>query len=266
MIVVINVDDSSNLKDNRLLSQEEVLLNFLVGLGYDPLDPPLGDLLRRYHGLEGNWLIVSPMHWQATHNDAHMVAMGKDLQWTEDESKQAYQSFAKFLAADGMMLHYHNPEWWLLRVDNKPILKAKPVHQLLNKSFMPELQSLDPTLYWQKFITESQMFFATLSQQTLLNGVWLWGGAQLKKQSLALCADNSFYPLAQKSLAKVKRYEPSLCLKNYQLLLLENLDTLSESHKKELNKMTVTWYWNNTAYATYPNYLIRLWRNLIHAH
>ena len=57
-------------------------------------------------------------------------------------------------------------------------LNAKPVHHLLNKSLMPELAQLDKTMYWQKFITESQMFFASNPNQSLVNGLWIWGGCK----------------------------------------------------------------------------------------
>ncbi|MBA2648478.1 MAG: hypothetical protein H0U75_02570 [Legionella sp.] len=265
MIVVI---DSVCLPGSEInqSSQEEVLLNFLTALGYDPLDPPLGDLLRRYHHLEGDWLIVSPVYWEASHNDAQILATGKALQWTEIQARDSYQLFEQFVAADGMTLHYHSSDCWLLRIDNKPSIKSKPVKVVMKRSMMNELQGLDVSMYWQKFITESQMFFSSQSMSPLVNGIWPWGASKLQSKALVVCVDEALYSVACNSQTEVSLYKSSVLLKNYQLLLLESLNNLSPNHQQQLKKMPITWYWNDKTYTDRPNYLIRLWRHLIHAH
>lgn len=269
MDVVINAECEFIPEQAKpLVSQGKALLNFLSCLGYDPENPPLADLLKQANHLEGDWFVLSPIQWQATHNDAMIVAVGNELQLGEAESKFWFQLYADYLAEEDIRLHYHDAETWLLQAKNKPFLMAKPVYQIRNKSLMPELAQLDVTMYWQKFFTECQMFFASQQKKSALNGVWLWGGARLSdKRSLAVCADESFLSLAQLCCANVTLYNPDLTLKDYSILLLSNVDVLSNSHQEELKKQSTRWYWNNTAYICSDlNWFTRLWRNLTHAH
>lgn len=159
MIVVLDAECNTVPDTVRMIpTQGDALSNVLVAMGYDPSHSPVAYLLKHYHNLAGDWAVVSPIHWEASHNDAMVSAYGAQLGLSEADSKLWYQSYADYLAEEGMSLHYHRADMWLLRIDGKPYLNAKPVHQLLNHSLMPELSALDITMYWQKFITESQMF------------------------------------------------------------------------------------------------------------
>lgn len=270
MDVVINSDSFIVPEYSKLLmSQGTVFLNLLFSMGYDPLNPPAADLLRQLKHLDdGNWLVLSPMHWQASHNDAFIVATGKELHLSDTESKAWFKLFSDHLAHDGFTLDYYNNELWLICINQRPAVNAKPVYHLLNKSLMPELAVLDPSMYWQKFITESQMFFASTPNHTSINGVWLWGGAKLtKKNSISICTDEQLLALATICSTNVSLYNPSIELKKFDILLLSDFDILSAQHKKELNKKSINWYWNNSAYTrSDKNWITRLWRNLIHAH
>lgn len=269
MDVIINSDCNFIPEQSKSLSsQGKAILNFLNCLGYDAADPPLADVLRRAHRLEGDWLILSPVNWLVTHNDAMIVATNKDLQLDEAASKYWFQLYSDYLAEEHISLYYHDAETWLLHAINKPSINAKPVHQLINHSLMPELAQLDSTMYWQKFFTEGQMFFASHPNKSALNGVWLWGGAHLTdKKSIAVCADEQFFSAAQICSDNVTLYNSSVQLKQYSILLLSDMDILSKQHQEELKKIPACWYWNNSAYALKaPNWLTRLWRNLTHAH
>lgn len=269
MDVIINSVCAGVPEGSRLLaSQGSALLNLLVSLKYDPLNPPVADLLRQYKRLEGDWLMLSPVHWQASHNDAMIIAAGDDLQLDDIQSQSWFQRYADYLAEEQMTLHYYESGLWLICVNQKPSINAKPVHHILNKSLMPELALLDTSMYWQKFITESQMFFASLPNETALNGVWLWGGARLDGQSpMSICADEHFLELAKICSSNVSPYSPSLELKKFQIVLLNDFDVLSTQHKFQLKKLRCNWYWNDFAYTqSDSNWITRLWRTLIHAH
>jgi hypothetical protein len=252
---------------DSLLSQNKAILNFLVNLGYDPSNPPLAEVLRLSYGLEGSWLVLSPVKWQVTHNDAFIIAADSTLALTEAESKSCFTSYAKYLAFDEISLYYHDAKTWLVSNPKKLPLRAEPIHNILNRSLMPELAELDTSMYWQKFLTESQMFFASQVDACTLNGVWLWGGAPLNdKKSIAVCADESFFSIAQLCTDKVSLYNSSIMLEKFSVLLLSNKELLSEAHQEQLSKISARWYWNNLAYnASRPNCFIRFWRNLIHA-
>ncbi|BCA95597.1 hypothetical protein TUM19329_19580 [Legionella antarctica] len=250
------------------MSQGKAVLNFLTCLGYDAVEVPLADVLRRVHHLEGDWLVASPVHWQATHNDAMIVAADKDLQLDETTSRYWFQLYSEYLAAEHISLYYHDAETWLLQAINKPTINAKPVHQLVNHSLMPELSQLDSTMSWQKFFTEGQMFFASHSNKSTLNGVWIWGGVHLEeKKSITVCADEHFFTIAQNCSDNVSLYNPGIFIEEYSILLISNMDILSKEHKEQLKKIPACWYWNNLAYSLNDlNWLTRLWRKLTHAH
>jgi hypothetical protein len=268
MDVVINSD--CGLTPQRsvpLASQRDVVLNLLVSLGYNPLDFPFADALRRFHHLEGSWLVLTPAHWQASHNNAIIAAYGKELELSNTESHDWFKLFADYLAVDGIELYYHDASTWLLSAHDKPPLNAKPISQIINQPLMHELAQLDSSMYWQKFFTESQMFFASQPNESALNGVWLWGGAPLIEKDRSICVDEHFMALAQICSSNVTLYNPSVNLKKFKILLMNNLDNLSEHHKEQLKKIPSRWYWNNSAYAVNNyNWFTRLWRNLTHAH
>lgn len=268
MYVVINaINGAVPERAIPSISEGTALLNFLRCLGYDPANPPLGDLLRQIHGLEGDWLIASPVYWQASHNDALIMGTGKDLELQESETKAWFDLFANYFTEDGLSLYYHDPETWLLQDYKKRPLTAKPVHQLLSKSLMPELARLDNTLFWQRFITESQMLFASKPNALAANGLWLWGNARLAdKTALAICADPAFLPFAKLCSTNVTLYNSAVTLKDQHILLISEFSVLSEQHQNDLKKRPVHWYWNNMAYTCcQDNWFIRLWRKLIHA-
>lgn len=245
-----------------LPSTGNAVLHLLAALEYDITSPPVADLLKKIHQLEGNWLVLSPIHWQATHNNAMIMAVGKAIGLTDEQFKTWFNLYSEYLAADGLALHYHDPEHWLLCVDNLPPTTAKPAHLLLNKPLMPELAQLDSSMFWQKFVTESQMFFASHSHDTLLNGIWPWGGSQsLAKKSITLCADEMFLRLAQHTQTTTISYNASISLKQVQVLLLNDLTSLSPKHLDELNTLSAHWYWNDCAYSQLKrNWFNRLWR------
>jgi hypothetical protein len=269
MNIIINASIDSILDGTKeLVSQCSPLLNLLACLGYDSANPPLADLLSQHHHLEGQWLILSPVQWHASHNNVVITALGEDKEIDEQQMKIHFHHFSEHLMAEGMALYYHEPDTWLLSTNHRVLLKAKPVHHILNKPLMHELVQLDDTMHWQKFLTESQMYFASLKNTPLMNGVWLWGGGVLdERKKVKICADDKFLPMAQLCSTDVDLYRHDLPLRDYELLLLSDLSVLSRTHQQQLAKTATRWYWNNAGYE-YPDihWLTRLWRKLVHAH
>ena len=91
-----------------LVSHNNALLQLLACFDYDINTPPLADLLRTTHHLEGEWLILSPMHWEATHNDAMITAIGEELNLTDEQSNHWFNLYANFLAEESLLLKYHD--------------------------------------------------------------------------------------------------------------------------------------------------------------
>ncbi len=249
-------------------TQGSVLLNTLILLGYDPLNPPMGELLAKKMQLAGRWAVVSPVYWQATHNDALIQAAGCGLGLDESQMHECFVAYSSFLAEEGMTLVEYDTNYWLLCIDNKPSIHAKPIQRLLNHSLMLELPAIDTTSYWQKFITESQMFFATQPYANSLNGVWVWGAQQdIQRRTTAICTNKHWLSFANLLSSNAVLYTPQHHLKQNDILLLDHVNELSALHQKQLKRNTVSWYWNNGTNTTIKKgYFHRLWRSLIHAH
>lgn len=268
MDVIIN--QSGVIPAFRTISMDfspQLELNFLASCGYNRDDPPLADLLKTSHQLEGDWAVLTPMHWDASHNDALIVAAAEDLNCSTEEYLSCFQRYADFLAEDNSTLYFHNSTTWLLRIDGKPNFHTRPSHQMIHQSLMPELGKMDSTMYWQKFFTESQMFFASENNKSMINGVWLWGNSKLKTRlDVSICADEELFSIANAVSTKVSLYDPAISLEGFQILLLNKINVLNQSHIDELNKKPTSWYWNNMAYKCKgSNWFTRFWRNLTHA-
>ena len=133
----------------------------------------------------GAWLIVSPVHWEATHNNAMMVAAGVGLELSDEASKKLYTAFAAFLAEDNMQLHYCNAETWLLLCERETAPKTQPLHIALQSSMHALLADLKSTPFWLRFMTESQMFLSGQVQADAaypVNGVWVWPAVRAKRR------------------------------------------------------------------------------------
>lgn len=269
MDIVINAELASVIENNTTIpSYANFYHNFLACLGYPVDAPPVAQLLSRYHNLQGEWLIISPVHWQATHNDAMIIASGDQLQLSQQESLFWFEQLQTFLAVENMQLHFHDATTWLLQYDGKPSINAKPLYAVQHKSLLPELKTLDNTFYWQRFITENQMFFNTHSLSKVrnslypINGVWLWGNGALKeKKSIPIiCHDTKLLKLADLLSIHVMSSNQALNSSGkYSVQLFPSLG--QQEHQilqNKLQKNRIRWFWNNGAYESKPkNWLSR---------
>ena len=233
-------------------------LNILARLGYPKHNLPIAELLKRLHNLEGEWLVVSPIQWQATHNDAIIVAASEDFSLSEKLGMEFFLEFAKFVADDeNIKVHYHNACTWLMQDTKHSKINAKPVYSILNKSIMPELESLDVSLYWQRFITESQMYFKDnplnkkIKSYYHINGLWVWGCGTLKPVAKKMIlVDNAEDIKLAKILAEhVNLFDDSQKIKKSTLLLCQTSKLLT-TYTEKFQKIPVNWHWNNVAYRT----------------
>lgn len=251
----INNPNLDDYKLEHLANYNDYLLNLLVCLGHKVDRAPVADILRKLHGLEGRWLVVSPIHWQVTHNDAMIVAFGHDLGLDEKSGRDWFAAFTKFVVNQGMKTHYHNPYTWLMQVEDNLTINSKSVATILHKSIMPELEKLDSTLYWARFITESQMYLSNHPLNKLnntcypINGIWVWGGGSLESLSLTpvVACDIKAMALAKLLSRNVSLYSPELKLTKKMVLACPSVDIL-ESLTNKLAKKSIDWYWNNFAY------------------
>ena len=143
--------------------------------------PPGVDFLRSYHGLDGTWLVASPIYWQATHNDAMIVACDEALDLSDEESRAWFAVWAECLQLENIQLYYHDAYTWLIKPSALQPINALPVHALLQQPMMAHLKALDKTLFWSRILTENQMLFSAhplnhaRKDRYPINGVWIWG-------------------------------------------------------------------------------------------
>ncbi|MDF1758070.1 MAG: hypothetical protein P1U74_07205 [Legionellaceae bacterium] len=254
IIVDSNIDkipeDGISIPNNS-----DFLSSILTNLDYPTNQPPVADLLRKLHSLDGNWHVVSPINWQATHNDGMLVAAGRDFSLTESMGREWFFELKKFVDGEDIKVHYHDACTWLIQINDHPTNTSKPVYSLLNQSIMPELESLDDSLFWQRFITESQMFFnnhplnKTQGNNLAINGLWVWGGGKMSAKSTKpiIVFDEELLEIANLLSSNVSLYFEQKNLSRTSILLCSFADSLIKSGL-DLTKKTTYWYWNNFAY------------------
>ncbi|MDF1827007.1 MAG: hypothetical protein P1U39_01870 [Legionellaceae bacterium] len=153
-------------------------------MGLDPVLKALKNHDNLPKDFPGAWLVVTPVHWEATHNNAAIVAGGDALNLSDEASRKLYTAFAAFLAEDNMQLHYCDANTWLLLCEHQAPPQTEALEHVLQRSMHVLLDGLKSTPFWLRFITESQMFLSGQVQEGAdypINGVWVWPAAQPKR-------------------------------------------------------------------------------------
>lgn len=266
-IIINDIQNELPLGHSRLPHPGSFYQNILSVMGYPLASPPVADLLARYHGLSGEWLVASPICWEATHNDAMIIASGDSLDLSEEASKAWFDVFRESVDTLSCQAVFHDSHTWLIQMDDKPAISAKPPNHLHHQSMMPHLAVMDQTLFWQRFFTENQMFFSAhpLNQARIasfpINGLWIWGQGQLDAPSKTpIYCDEAFHSLAQNLSSNVRSIEPHQSINEGVVFTQRCTDDLLDHLKQPIKKQRMRWYWNNVAYASKPTHW--LWRLL----
>lgn len=261
MKIILNAEYNGNA-EKPVNGHQDYFLNILTNVGYPADAAPVADLLRKLHGLDGEWLVVSPVNWQATHNDSMLVAAGHDFSFSHEHTKDIFALFAGFVAEEGMHLHLHDAYTWLLQAPNKPKINARPVYSLLHRSLMPELEKIDDSLFWQKFLTASQMLFSDLNFKKEngpypVNGVWVWGAGFLSDAHghEVIALDEKSYEITQILSGSSEIYSHNKSYSKDTVFVATCAESVEKLPKKILSKIDY-WYWNNQAYQTPPKGLL----------
>lgn len=260
MNVVVNADYNFSKTDRKIINQQtNYYQNILTCFGYSDMAPPVGDLLRAFHGLKGEWFVASPIRWQATHNDAMLVASDEQLNLNDKDALELFDVFSNYAREKGFQTYFHDKYTWLIHGVDMPLISAIPVQGMIHQSIFPYLKALDKTSFWQQFITETQMLFnepiQTLDTKLLVNGVWVWGAGSLRAPSSKKCmvSNKDDYALASLLSTQVNYFSVEPMSKNALLILgcsikqdeLEKLEHLLENY-------SVCWCWNNLKYTSLP--------------
>lgn len=266
MDVIVNGEKNELPPGSKVLSRQgNYYHNILCSLGYEPEHLPLANLLKLYHHLAGQWLIASPVHWEASHNDAMLIAAGDELGLSDSESRLWFAEVADFLKADGFTPVYHDAHTWLFKIDDKPAINSQSLETILNKSLMPIFNSLDGSLFWQRLITELQMYLSAHSlnskrQDLAINGLWFWGEGDFKLDGLrSIVSDDE---ILLKHSASLSPLTPATRFSKDVLLIINDPKQIELCElKQQFKKNTVNWFWSNCSYTCKPaHWWSRIWR------
>ncbi len=234
-------------------------VRLLKALGYADNALPVAEILAKYHNLSGVWTVLSPVHWEATHNDALMMPGGA-------ASRDVFDAFQAFVAEVDMRLHYHDASTWLLQCDAHALPDTKPLHQVLQRSMRPILKALEKDPFWLRFLTEAQMFLSRYQQS--INGVWFWGMhacAAPSNKPLVIWDDKAWVSLAERISTQVNLYHAGMNLPKNAVCFVpectpESVKALEVQLEKQIAKQKINWSFNNTDYITQPKSLwARFW-------
>jgi hypothetical protein len=211
-------------------------------------------LAQQHHFPQGNWYIASPIHWEATHNDAMIVY---DAKTGEDESQLAhfFQVFQGFLERDDCPVQKLDLSVWLFDAKNLIDFKLPSLNAVMHRSLQDYLRDMPSG--WRTWFTEVQMLFhaASPNATSIINGVWPWGGGKFSIVT-------EIYRFGEFSGIESKAWTPSMQLPTQGVLLIAQAhkeEFLALFDKKYSNHMPVTWWWQNKMYQTQPQ---SLWKKL----
>lgn len=234
--VIIN-----GLKNNVTPNEPQGLwqLNLLKALG----QTGLGALLAQQLGLPSRkWIVVSPVHSQATHNDAMIIATCQEFEW-QSAMEDYYLNFVKWMAQDGIAVHRFSNSIWLMDATNFPDLNTLSVGEMHHRSLQPYLMEFPSP--WLKWWTEVQMMLHGVRGQGpyAINAVWPWGAGNLPVfDSLWTLSKSDLYREISKIYPQVEVWHSHVKLQERAYFLIEDAEqTLLLKHP--LNQFDSHWWW-----------------------
>ncbi len=234
--VIINaLKNSTSPDDSKGLWQ----LNLLKANG----QTGLGAFLAQQMGLpSGQWIVVSPVHCQATHNDAMIIATCQEFEW-QSAMEDYYQSFMKWMAQDGIAVHRFSNAIWLMDASHFPELSTLPLDDMHHRSLQPYLSNLPSP--WLKWWTEVQMMLHGVRGQGpyAVNAVWPWGGGKLPAfDAIWTLSENKLYREMSKIYPQVTVWQSHDKLNGQAFFLIEDSEQ-ALLPKHPLNQFVSHWWW-----------------------
>ncbi|ATW01692.1 hypothetical protein CCU22_00375 [Candidatus Legionella polyplacis] len=246
---------SKNIKYN--LIHKSYYYNILISLGFSFVYPPLANLISIYCNIsiKEQWLVVSLVHWKLYYNQVMIVASDSSLQLNELESRLWFYEISQFFKSDDINLIYYNPYIWLINIKNKPLIYNPSIYVLLNKPIYPSLFYLDKTLFWQKKITELQMYLYSHSLNKwrppglTINSLWIWGHGKFIFPKLIKIITNDLILLKYFSeFNNIMNFSyKSKFDKNCCVFIKYPKEEIFIFLKKKLKKYSTYWHWNNVS-------------------
>lgn len=183
MKIVINQEIPEYITPTQYTHPTSIYENIFFALGGQRGELPVAEWLRRFlNKPEGRWFVISPIIWEASHNDATTKAEPSSLNISKGVINDYFMAFKEFTKDDFSDCIYIDEQTWLINAPSMPMIQSKSPAEIINLPIKPEMDSLDGELKWPKLLTEIQMLFHTKSiassQLDHINGVWVWGCGQ----------------------------------------------------------------------------------------
>ncbi len=232
--------------------------SILQCLGYSQAHMPVADLLRQVHGLSGTWLVASPITWQLTQQGAIIDGRRGTLQFSTVDATAYFQRFTEFAQPFGISTYFHDPYTWLIEVSHCPLNAALSLTQVYQQPLLSALKAidLDGTAFWQKFLTECQMFFNSCRlpcevATSAVNGVWVWGSGTFQSSHKPVLYEHSLQSLAAVLTKRHALYIPEHAAEKNALLILEQLSAVGyETISYALRRRKINWFWEDGCHQT----------------
>ena len=229
--------------------------------------------------------LVSPVIWEASHNDAMIVSMGDCLKKGGGAHlDEAFEGLRAYFAEDNASLNRYDDTHWLLTCDAFSDIDAPSLPAMFHQSMMKVINQLDKTHEWARRLTEIQMLFASTPTCAPINGVWVSSHA-IRATTVRECdtsvrvtlpyghgSDGSSILVDDNTLANWLKHlglavthitEVSKRL-SYDVIILRDANQLTAlPFYKKLQQQKIQWYWNDSVYETHPS---RWWTRIWNAH
>lgn len=206
----------------------------------------IANFLAKQQGLpDGNWVLISPVHCQTTHNDAMIIGSCQELEW-QSAMDVYYDHFVKWMSQDGISVHRVLNQLWLMDAKGFPDLKSLSLNDMQHRSLQPHLSKFPPM--WLKWWTEIQMVLHEVKGHGpyAVNAVWPWGaGSWSLKGPIFVMSKNHLYSELLKVGVPVEVWKPNVQLKGHEVFLVDAQEqSLLEKHP--LRAFPSHWHWLDT--------------------
>lgn len=237
--VIINAPKDCNLTAEKQGLWQINLLKLFSQTG-------IANFLARQQGLpDGNWVLISPVHCQTTHNDAMIIGNCKEPEW-QSTIEVYYEHFVNWVAQDGIMIHRLEGCLWLMNAQTFPDLATPSLQEVQHRSLSPFLSNMPS--FWLKWWTEVQMVLHQVKVQGpyVVNAVWPWGaGTYVLKNTIFVLSKNHLYHQLLKANVPVEVWQPHVKLNGKEVFLID----ADEQHLWEqlpINQYDSHWWWLDT--------------------
>lgn len=194
-----------------------------------PIAPLLASIELAKADLSKFWIKLDPVQLIAD-RDSLILIPAKDLNISEQESRDLLDAFNQHFAVENVQLEYASKDSWFLNIAQEVDVQTTSIEDLAYKPLDDAYPKGNAATYWKKLLNETQMLFYThpvneaRREQNLpeINSVWAWAEGKLDSANIKLrenCTihSNNIYLQGLAKQTKSKLFEESKSYETYNL-------------------------------------------------